>query len=252
MNYSYYRITLDIQAMGSSVLLNAKKGDTGRKIYITLTDGGSPYHITEDCYAAFTGTKPDGHTVFHECTIEGCTIIYTIKEQTLAVAGRVKSEIKLYGANGMLLTSACFALVVDGTVYAEGDEIESTDDFSALTDLITQTQTLKSELVTLKDQLVALKNDLENGTSVTVREVTLFANKWVGADSPYSQVINIAGVTARSQVDLKPSVEQMEIFHDKDLAFVTENEAGVVTVYAIGEKPANDYTMQVTITEVNV
>ena len=41
------------------------------------------------------------------------------------------------------------------------------------------------------------------------------------------------------------------IFHDKDLAFVTENEDGVVTVYSIGDKPTNDYTIQVSITEVN-
>lgn len=83
-----------------------------------------------------------------------------------------------------------------------------------------------------------------------IGEVTLFANKWVGDESPYSQVIKVEGVTKNSQVDLTPSVAQLEIFYQKDLAFVTENEDGVVTVYAIGDKPANDYTIQVTITEV--
>jgi hypothetical protein len=53
-------------------------------------------------------------------------------------------------------------------------------------------------------------------------------------------------------VDLTPSVEQLTIFHDKDLAFVTENEDGTVTVYAIGQKPENDYTIQATIKEVAV
>ena len=41
-----------------------------------------------------------------------------------------------------------------------------------------------------------------------------------------------------------------DTFHDKDIGFVTENENGVVTVYLIGKKPENDYTMQVSITEV--
>ena len=63
-------------------------------------------------------------------------------------------------------------------------------------------------------------------------------------------MVEVAGVTENSQVDLTPSVEQLDIFYQKDLAFVTENEGGVVTVYAIGDKPANDYTIQVTITEV--
>jgi hypothetical protein len=85
-----------------------------------------------------------------------------------------------------------------------------------------------------------------------IGEVSLLGNGWVGTASPYSQVVAIEGVTEHSQVDLTPSVEQLAIFHQKDLAFVTENEDGVVTVYAIGQKPELDYTIQVTITEVEV
>lgn len=90
-------------------------------------------------------------------------------------------------------------------------------------------------------------------TSVArISEVTLLATNWTGEDNPYAQRVNIEGVTERSQVDLTPSVEQLAVFYDKSLAFVTENEDGVVTVYAIGQKPQNDYTIQVTITEVSV
>ena len=89
-------------------------------------------------------------------------------------------------------------------------------------------------------------------TQSRISTATLLANNWIGAESPYSQVVTIEGATEKSQVDLTPSVEQLAIFHNKDLAFVTENEDGVVTVYAIGQKPTNDYTMQVTLTEVNV
>ena len=92
------------------------------------------------------------------------------------------------------------------------------------------------------------------GTSIPSRiaEIELLANGWVGEESPYSQVVNVPGVTMNSQVDLTPSVEQLTVFYDKDLAFVTENEEGVVTVYAVGQKPENDYTMQVTLKEVTV
>lgn len=82
--------------------------------------------------------------------------------------------------------------------------------------------------------------------------VTLLASKWVGEDHLYSQVVDIEGVTENSQVDLTPDVQQLLVFYEKDLTFVTENENGVVTVYAIGQKPAGDYTIQVTITEVEV
>ena len=87
---------------------------------------------------------------------------------------------------------------------------------------------------------------------VRIADVDLPAANWVGDASPYSQVVSIDGVTENCQVDLTPSIEQLITFYDKDLGFVTENEDGVVTVYAIGQKPENDYTIQVTITEVIV
>lgn len=95
-----------------------------------------------------------------------------------------------------------------------------------------------------------LKNIVINVQPARLGEVTILAKGWIGDESPYSQVVEVAGVTEHSQVDLTPSVEQLAVFHDKDLAFVTENDGGVVTVYAVGQKPQNDYTIQVTITEV--
>ena len=88
--------------------------------------------------------------------------------------------------------------------------------------------------------------------TIRIADVDLLAANWVGTTSPYSQVVNIEGVTEYSQVDLTPNIEQLVVFYQKDLGFVTENEDGIVTVYAIGQKPENDYTIQVTITEVNV
>lgn len=85
-----------------------------------------------------------------------------------------------------------------------------------------------------------------------IGEVVLRASAWVGGNNLYSQVVNVAGATANSQVDLTPSAEQLAIFYEKDVTFVTENKNGVITVYVIGQKPQNDYTIQVTITEVEV
>lgn len=85
-----------------------------------------------------------------------------------------------------------------------------------------------------------------------INSVTLYADKWVGDASPYSQVVEIDGVTPYSMINLQPSTEQLSIFYEKDLAFVAENEDGVVTVSCVGHKPLNDYTIQITITEVIV
>ena len=82
--------------------------------------------------------------------------------------------------------------------------------------------------------------------------VTLRADGWMGDSSPYHQVVSVEGVTSKSQVNLTPSVEQLSIFYAKDITFSTENDGGVVTVYVIGQKPQNDYTIQAEIVEVMV
>lgn len=96
------------------------------------------------------------------------------------------------------------------------------------------------------------KEVLKLASAPTISEVTLLASAWVGEDKRYSQTVEIEGVTNRSQVDLTPDDRQLLVFYEKDVTFVTKNEGGVVTVIAIGQKPINDYTIQVTLTEVNV
>ena len=93
---------------------------------------------------------------------------------------------------------------------------------------------------------------LNNFKAAKIGWVTLLADAWVGEDNLYRQVVKIEGVTENSQVDLTPNVEQLSIFYEKDITFVTENDGGTVTVYVIGQKPTNDYTIQVTITEVEI
>ena len=80
--------------------------------------------------------------------------------------------------------------------------------------------------------------------------ISLPADKWIGDESPYYQILIDDAITSNSKVDLQPSPEQLCIFHNKDLAFTTGNEAGTVKIFSIGDKPTNDYVIQATITEV--
>ena len=89
----------------------------------------------------------------------------------------------------------------------------------------------------------------------TSASVTIYADSWKpDIDNRwYQQVtINNATVTPNSKVDLQPSSEQLSIFYEKDLAFVAENENGVVSVYCVGQVPKNDYTLHATVTEVAI
>lgn len=70
----------------------------------------------------------------------------------------------------------------------------------------------------------------------------------------YQELVGLdnASFTVRSKIDLQPSPEQLAIFHAKDVAFTVVNEDGVATVYAIGIRPEQDYTIQCTVTEVAI
>lgn len=88
--------------------------------------------------------------------------------------------------------------------------------------------------------------------SVTSKSTTveLLAENWTGDANPYYQVVTVNGATKNSKIDLQPTAHQIVALQDEDIALMTENDDGTITVYAIGGKPASDYTMQVLISEV--
>ena len=90
------------------------------------------------------------------------------------------------------------------------------------------------------------------GSAVLVRQLDLPAGGWKGAVSPFFQTVALEGITVRSKVDLLPSVEQLEAFRNLELALTTENNDGIITVYAIGNRPQHDLHFQTVITEVVV
>lgn len=75
-------------------------------------------------------------------------------------------------------------------------------------------------------------------------------SRWKGATSPYSQIVDVDSISINSKVDLQLSAEQLEQLNDQIIAFTAENNGGVVTLYAIGDKPAVDCELQATLTEV--
>lgn len=128
---------LDVALPGGQLALYARKGDT--RIYtllISLCETSVPIDIPEDWSATWRARKPDGTVIFDTATIEKGLIKAYLQTQALTVAGIMKCEIDVYGANGEALFSPCFDIYIENPVVEDG-EIESTDDFSALTDALT-------------------------------------------------------------------------------------------------------------------
>lgn len=177
MNASVYRFTLDIHKPHSGVCLNVKRDDNkSRLLMITLSEGGQPYQIGPECYAVFAAEKPDGRKVFNHCTIEGNRIVYLLTGQTMAVAGRLDCEIKLYGADDALITSPGFDIIVRNVVVNPGEVIESETEVDALTHLISEATTVINESRESNEEAKRLIADLEDKQNVFNRQVSLAAN----------------------------------------------------------------------------
>ena len=155
MNFSNYRLSLDIHETESGLSLRAKKGDTIRKIYVTLMDGGVPYRITPDCTAAFTARKPDNTILFNDALIENNAIVYELTPQTTSTAGQVRCEVRLYGGDGRLITSPRFFLDVDDTVFTEGDQVVSEDEYTILEDAVAASEQAVADAKAAVEQAVA-------------------------------------------------------------------------------------------------
>lgn len=122
MNYSKYRFNLDMQSYISQISLPVRQYDTGIVLRINLTDGGVPYAIRDGCRAVFYAKKADGNPLMNDCVIEkNTTICYELTQQTTACSGVVDCEVRLYGADGNLITTPRFILVVDSRVVHDED-----------------------------------------------------------------------------------------------------------------------------------
>jgi hypothetical protein len=84
-----------------------------------------------------------------------------------------------------------------------------------------------------------IKQITESKTSA----ISLPASGWTTATNIYSQVVSVACATANSKVDIYQTPEQLIELQSAGIAIVAVNEAGVVTVYAMNNKPTSDYSM---------
>ncbi len=141
MYNSIYRVCLDIHTTHSQAQLEVSKNDTAREFEFTLTNNGAVYSIADDCYAIFRAKKPDGTVLFNSCEIVGDRIKYQLTSQTSSSVGIVQCEVELLDGNGKTITSPRFELRVADTIYSDS-EVESTDEFTALTEALAKTKGL--------------------------------------------------------------------------------------------------------------
>ena len=141
---------------------------------------------------------------------------------------------------GITYGDGMFVAVVEGSTICAFS-------YDGITWMRSETNLLDKNGNDVSNQIAALVNTINAPKTTTV---TLSASGWSGSSNPWSQVVNINGVTANSKVDLQPTASQIVELQNADIMLMVENDNGTTTVYAIGGKPTKAYTMQALITEV--
>ena len=151
-------ITLDVQKIDSGHQITAKRGDSARRLVVSLTNRGRPYIPGEGVTAVFYERKPDGNPCFNDCDIDGCTVAYDFTGQNTNVEGLAACEIRLYDAGGQLLTSPRFEMLVDDTEYQEGDVPDSSPEYTALTEMVSKGTELIRDLTDVQAGLEPIRD----------------------------------------------------------------------------------------------
>ncbi len=146
MNYTNYKITLDMKRIQSQVSIPVPQNDTARRLYIRLFQNGKIFELKDGIRAVFAGEKEDGTVLYNDCLIENQSVIrYDFTEQTTAAVGTVNCQIRVYLEDGSLLTSPSLTIVVYKNAFSE-ENIESSDEYNALNQLIEEANSLIFEV----------------------------------------------------------------------------------------------------------
>ena len=148
-----HRMRLDLLKGGNQGYIRVKRGENGaRRLTIALYMNSVPYISDSGTTVTFRAVKPDATKLFNTAAITDNIVTVTLTTQTVAVLGTVKCELTMYGTNNEVLYSPQFDIVVEDYLYSD-NAIESTDEYTELTEVLNEAKTLIAEAETLRDGL---------------------------------------------------------------------------------------------------
>ena len=127
-------IVLDVASGAAPEVIHAKQGDAStRFVRVELTAGGVAYVPPDKATARFRCVKPDGKSCLNPATInEDGSVTVELTEQALIVPGRVLADVSLLDADGGILSSFNFEIIVEAAPV--GDLSESHDQLGVYED----------------------------------------------------------------------------------------------------------------------
>ena len=193
-------ITLDFDGKTDFECITAVQGDNKtRFVKVSFTQNNQKYTIPQNATAAVRVIKPDGHMVLNNCDIEYNSVTINLTEQILSTAGICNCEITLFDDNGSSLTSANFLIKVRKALTGP-QEIKSSNEFSLLTELITDSKKLIDQV----------KSSLEKGEFIGDK-----GEKGEAGEAGFSPTIEITEIDNGSRVSITDinGTKNFDVYH---------------------------------------
>ncbi|MCI8276300.1 MAG: BppU family phage baseplate upper protein, partial [Lachnospiraceae bacterium] len=145
-------IVIDLMNPDPLPIINAKQGDTGRGIRVTVTTDGQICQCASEEVNIFI-RKPDGKLIYNGCDIQGGDVVVMFTSQALAVHGQLQVELEILSGEKKVSTPIAVINVLPTNINAEA--IESTNEFNRYETIITEMEASEAERSEAEDKRVA-------------------------------------------------------------------------------------------------
>lgn len=82
-----------------------------------------------------------------------------------------------------------------------------------------------------------------------IYSITIPYASWSGS-GPYTQILTVLNATANSKIDMQADATTIDTIIKGGYCIAIKNDNGVITAYAVGQRPVTNLTLQLIITEV--
>ena len=221
MNTSIFRFTLDLQSVQSQISSPVTRADTARTWEISFSDGNQPFLLEDGFLAKLEIKRPTGTYLEEFCAIKERTNVlyyFSQNENTAAVEGLHDCAVILYGADGTVIGSPRFSMIVTDRVISSDDVNLSDDDKTAVEAMITA-EASRQEAERLRVNAEAERVSAESARVQTMEQIGQmldgknFLPTVTAADE--GKVLSVSGgvyaLTEGEGIDVNPDEEATDV-----------------------------------------
>ena len=185
-------IFVDINGANRYVTVSAKaEDDAGRIVLINLLDNGALYALPASAEARAVMIRPNGTKALITAQVIDGKVQLTMKSSML-ILGTSQVEILLSTTDGKVITTAKFAIKVNGTQSTAG--MEQSDDWSALRDALSKLSQVPAaeDVATLKAAVALVNGRLQKQAQTTHIQAVLAAKFTPTAEGTYEAPVYLS------------------------------------------------------------